>query len=53
MVSAEAEYLPASTVTLSQAEDLKRMAQLLDHLDDDDDVQSVWHNLENEEALER
>ena len=29
------------------------MAKLLDALDDDDDVQNVWHNLENEEDLDR
>ena len=26
---------------------------LLDHLEEDDDVQNVWHNLENEEDLDR
>lgn len=29
------------------------MGILLDHLEDDDDVQNVWHNLENEEDLDR
>ena len=29
------------------------MAKLLDALEDDDDVQNVWHNLENEEDLDR
>ncbi len=51
--AAEAEYVAASLVRLSGEEDLKRMAQLLDHLDDDDDVQAVWHNMENEEELDR
>ena len=27
--------------------------KLLDALDDDDDVQNTWHNLENEEDLDR
>lgn len=53
VVSAEVAYLPATTVTLQSPEDLQRMAQLLDHLEDDDDVQNVWHNLENEEKLDR
>jgi YebC/PmpR family DNA-binding regulatory protein len=52
IASAEAEYLPATTAVLSSPEDLKRMGQLLEHLEDDDDVQNVWHNLENEEDLE-
>ena len=38
---------------LSDPDDLKKMGILLDHLEDDDDVQNVWHNLENEEDLDR
>ncbi|MDL2219274.1 YebC/PmpR family DNA-binding transcriptional regulator [Ruminococcaceae bacterium OttesenSCG-928-O06] len=53
IVSAEAEWLPASTVALTAEEDKKRMGQLLDHLEEDDDVQNVWHNLENEDELPR
>ena len=29
------------------------MGQLLDVLDEDEDVQNFWHNLENEEDLDR
>ena len=53
VASAEAEYVPASTMTLTDPDDLKKMGQLLDKLEEDDDVQDVWHNLENEEALDR
>ncbi len=53
VTSAEAEYVAASTLTLAGEEDLKRMAQLLDHLEEDDDVQNVWHTMENEEDLDR
>lgn len=53
VASAQAEYVASSFVALSDAEDLKRMGLLLDHLEDDDDVQEVWHNLENEEDLNR
>lgn len=53
VVSAEAEYVATSYSTLSDPEDLKKMGQLLDHLENDDDVQEVWHNLENEEELDR
>ena len=30
---------------------LKQMGKLLDALEDNDDVQNVWHSLENEEDL--
>ncbi len=52
IASSEAEYLPVSQAALSSEEDLKKMGQLLEHLEDDDDVQNVWHNLENVEALD-
>lgn len=51
--SAEAEYVAGSTVRLTDADELKRMGQLLDHLEEDDDVQAVWHTMENEEDLDR
>ncbi len=50
-ISAEAEYVPDTYTTLEGEDNLKKMGQLLDHLEDNDDVQSVWHNLENEEDL--
>ncbi len=52
-ISADVQYLPSTTVKLSAAEDLKKMGQLLDVLDEDEDVQNFWHNLENEEDLDR
>ena len=52
-ISAEVQYLPSTTVALSAEEDLKRMGQLLDFLEEDEDVQNFWHNLENEEDLDR
>lgn len=53
VVSDEIEYVPSNMAALSDEEDLKKMGLLLDHLDDDDDVQDVWHNLENEQDLNR
>lgn len=53
IASDEAEYVPASYTTLSDPEDLKKMGLLLDRLEEDEDVQDVWHNLENEEDLNR
>ncbi|MDD3429755.1 MAG: YebC/PmpR family DNA-binding transcriptional regulator [Oscillospiraceae bacterium] len=51
--SAEAEYVPATTTALGDENDLRKMGLLLDAFDDDDDVQNVWHSMENEEDLDR
>ena len=48
-VSAGVEYIPNTTVALTGEDDIKKMARLLEMLEDNDDVQEVWHNWENEE----
>lgn len=53
ILSAEAEYIPSSYTALDNPDELKKMGQLLDKLEEDDDVQNVWHNLENEDDLDR
>ncbi len=45
--SAERSMVPTSTVELTDEEDIKMMELLLEKLDDDDDVQNVFHNWEN------
>ena len=35
-------------ITLTDEGDLKNMQKLIDMLEDNDDVQNVWHNWENE-----
>lgn len=50
-VSAEIEEVPSTYTKLDNEEDLKMMGRLLEMLEDNDDVQNVWHNLENEEDL--
>ena len=45
--SAERAMVPTSTVELTDEEDIKMMELLLERLDDDDDVQNVFHNWEN------
>ena len=50
-VSAEVEYIPSTTVKLTDEEDLKMMGRLLEMMEDNDDVQGVWHNLENTDDL--
>lgn len=49
ILSAEIEQLPLSYTTLDDAESIRKMNLLLEHLEDDDDVQSVWHNWSNVE----
>ena len=52
-ISADVAMVPSTQTALTDPEDLKKMGLLLDHLEEDDDVQNVWHNLENEEDLDR
>lgn len=44
MASAEVTMIPQNYVTLSDEEDVKKMNRILDLLDEDDDVQAVYHN---------
>ena len=44
MASAEVTMIPQTWGTLSSEEDIKKMNRILDLLDDDDDVQNVYHN---------
>lgn len=46
VVSAEEDKIPTSYVTLSDEDDIKKMNLLLEYLEDDDDVQDVYHNWE-------
>ena len=43
---AEVQMVPSVYVSLTGEDDLKNMQKLLDMLDDNDDVQNVWHNWE-------
>ena len=44
MASAEVTMIPQNYVELTDDEDIKKMNKILDLLDEDDDVQSVYHN---------
>ncbi len=44
--SAELTKVPSSYITLENEEDIENMEKLLEALDDDDDVQDVYHNWE-------
>ncbi|MBR5218888.1 MAG: YebC/PmpR family DNA-binding transcriptional regulator [Clostridia bacterium] len=47
--SAEVMRIPQTTVTLTDELDLKNMNKLIEMLEDNDDVQNVWHNWEEAE----
>lgn len=44
MASAEVTMIPQNYVELTSEEDIKKMNRILDLLDEDDDVQAVYHN---------
>ena len=46
-VSAEVEMVPSTYTTLTDEDAITKMRRLLDALEDNDDVQNVWHNWEN------
>lgn len=46
---AEVIYVPQNTVTLTDEKDIKNMEKLIDMLEDNDDVQAVFHNWEIDE----
>ena len=46
MAEAEVTMIPQNYVTLTDEEEIKRFNRILDFLDADDDVQAVYHNLD-------
>ena len=49
-LSAEATYVPATTTAIDDPELVTKMEKLIDMLDENDDVQNVWHNWEAPDA---
>ena len=47
-VNAEIEMVPQNYITLTGEGDVKNMEKLIDMLEDNDDVQNVWHNWDND-----
>ena len=47
IASAEEDKIPQNYVTLTDEDAIKNMNNLLEHLEDCDDVQEVYHNWEN------
>jgi DNA-binding regulatory protein, YebC/PmpR family len=50
-ISADLEYIPANYTRLEGEDNLKKMSTLIDMLEDNDDIQNIWHNMDNEEDL--
>ncbi|MBQ2730189.1 MAG: YebC/PmpR family DNA-binding transcriptional regulator [Clostridia bacterium] len=47
IASADLDKIPSSYVTLESEDDIKNMNLLIEHLEDNDDVQDIFHNWEN------
>ena len=47
-VSAEVAYVPATTTVVTDPEAMKKIDRLFELLEENDDVQNVWHNLQEE-----
>ncbi|MBQ8929300.1 MAG: YebC/PmpR family DNA-binding transcriptional regulator [Oscillospiraceae bacterium] len=47
-VSAQIEMVPQNYIKLTDPEDVKKFEKMLDVMEDDDDVQNVWHNWDEE-----
>ncbi len=45
-VESEVRFIPQNTVTLTSEEDIKNMNKLIEMLEDNDDVQDIYHNWE-------
>ncbi|MBQ1552839.1 MAG: YebC/PmpR family DNA-binding transcriptional regulator [Clostridia bacterium] len=52
ILDAGAQYIPSTTVKLTDPDDIKAMGRMLEAFEDNDDIQNVWHNWENEEDYE-
>ena len=50
--TAEVQMVPNNYVNLSDPDQIKMKGLLLEKLEENDDVQNVWHNWENEDAYE-
>ena len=49
ILSAEQDRIPATYTALENEDDIKHMNLLLEHLEDNDDVQAVYHNWDDGE----
>ena len=52
IISAEVEQVPSTYVNLEDPEQIRKMNLLLEHLEDNDDIQNVFHNWDRPEEEE-
>ena len=52
MASAEVEYIPSTMTAIEDPDLIIKMGKMLEVMDDNDDIQNVWHNWDNEEDYE-
>lgn len=52
LMSAEVSMVPQTTVTLTDEKQIQQMSRMLENMEDDDDVQNVYHNWDMPEDLE-
>ncbi len=45
-LSAEVQYVPKTTTEITDPDSAEKMEKLIDMLEDNDDVQAIWHNWE-------
>ena len=46
------EYIPSTYTKLEKPEDIQNMGRMLEMFEESDDIQSVYHNWENEDDYE-
>ena len=51
-LSAEVQYIPQTTSTIDDEEAVTKMEKLIDMMEENDDVQAIWHNWEMPEEDE-
>ena len=52
LASAEVEYIPSTMTAIEDPDLIIKMGKMLEVMDDNDDIQNVWHNWDNEEDYE-
>lgn len=51
-ISSEPAYIPSTYTRLENQDDMMKMSRMIDMFEENDDVQSIWHNWENEDEYE-
>ncbi len=46
-LSAQVEMVPQNYITLTDEDDIKKFEKMIDLMEDNDDIQNIWHNMED------